>query len=82
MGAVVEDGRIEAVRLQKLAKQIAYDRIVVDDKDLWIHSEILDWRARRAAAHFLTNAYCVPRGAGVLAPGADQRAFSAYFSTA
>ena len=45
MRAVVEHGRVEAVRLQKLAKQIAYDRIVVDDKDLWIHGEILDWRA-------------------------------------
>jgi hypothetical protein len=48
---------IEAVRLQELAKQIAYDRIVVDDKDLWIHGEILDRRARRAADCFLTNAY-------------------------
>jgi phage tail protein X len=68
MGAVMQHGRIEAVRLQKLAKQIAYDRIVVDDKDLWIHGEILDWRARRATGHFLTNTYCVSRGAGGLAP--------------
>jgi hypothetical protein len=42
MGAVMQHRRVEAVRLQELAKQIAYDRIVVDDKDLWIHGEILD----------------------------------------
>jgi hypothetical protein len=50
--------------LQKLAKQIAYDRIVVDDEDLWIHGEILDWRVQRASDSFLTNAYVTPRRGG------------------
>jgi hypothetical protein len=48
--------------LQKAAKQIAYDRVVVDDKDLWIHFEILDWRARQTADCFLTNTYLPPSG--------------------
>jgi hypothetical protein len=55
--------------LQKAAKQIAYDRVVVDDKDLWIHFEILDWRARQAADCFLTNTYLLlPGGAAVPRP--------------
>ena len=33
------------------------DRIVVDDKDLWIHGEILDRPARCPPDCFLTNAY-------------------------
>jgi hypothetical protein len=53
----VEHGGIEPVRLQKAAKQIAYNRVVVDDKDLWIHLEILDWRAWQTADCFLTNTY-------------------------
>ncbi len=62
MCAVVEHGGIEPVRLQKAAKQIAYNRVVVDDKDLWIHLEILDWRARQTADCFLTNTYLLPSG--------------------
>jgi hypothetical protein len=62
MRAVVEHGSVEPVRLQKAAKQIAYDRVVVDDKDLWIHLEILDWRAWQAADCFLTNTYAMPPG--------------------
>ncbi|WP_186308414.1 hypothetical protein [Paraburkholderia sp. BCC1885] len=60
MRAVVEHGSVVPVRLQKAAKQIAHNRVVVDDKDLWIHLEILDWRARRAADCFLTNTYLAP----------------------
>jgi hypothetical protein len=60
MRAVVEHGSVEPVRLQKAAKQIAYDRVVVDDEDLWIHLEILDWHAWQAADCFLTNTYLSP----------------------
>jgi hypothetical protein len=62
MRAVVEHGSVEPVRLQKAAKQIAYDRVVVDDKDLWIHLEILDWRAWQTADCFLTNTYLLLPG--------------------
>jgi len=54
--------------LQKAAKQIAYDRVVVDDKDLWIHLEILDWRAWRAADCFLTNTYLLPSSRAAVPP--------------
>jgi hypothetical protein len=64
----VEHGSVEPVRLQKAAKQIAYDRVVVDDKDLWIHFEILDRRVWQTDHCFLTNTYLPARGAREVLP--------------
>ncbi|BDC39678.1 hypothetical protein PTKU15_29750 [Paraburkholderia terrae] len=57
MRAVMQHGCIVAIRLQEATKQIAHDGIVVDDEDLWIHTEILVRQGCAAVEAFLTNTY-------------------------
>jgi hypothetical protein len=38
----MQNRRFETMLAQKLAEQIAHDGVIVDDKDLLIHFQILD----------------------------------------